>query len=958
VTRYYYCCGQLLQRARTSVAYPVVSLSEAARETGRACASLVQAADGERRACFYQCSHDGIGAVEVIPPTGNTVDALAMEGLLGSLGVQAPFSLEIAADDSGRCFILRARDGVLGHLCSQMETVYEQVEFRPLTEEDDPARRLRVEGVIEQYERDEQRRVAMGKLHLRRFEALPLRTYRDGEFRDADPILAVLGGFGRLAEGEQLLSQLLVQPAPDDWADGFQSLTRPPDMRIKTESPLGFGGGLLLAGSIGVGLAAFLRLLTWMVAGKWLAAGLLGLGLLPPGYVAYRAYRAFGRDRLHAEPGQVARKIYLPGYRFQLRLAVSAPTHVQARRRLQQLAAAYRHFNAGAGNALVLEETVFDPYDLDTGWNDRARLPGRRRDIINVAEAASLWHLPWGDEAQLVSRTLTASFLPLPDEVAEGVLVGTSTHQGRTVSVHLPWSAVERNKLFVARTRKGKTTLMLILAQADCRLSSPVPTSRAMIGRSGQKAVVFIDPHGDAAKHFVGTLPRHRVGDTVYLDFSDRTRVPAWNLLDTRMGFSPELITQSILRASKRIWHEFWGPRMQDVFEHVVRSLVHANRKRDRHEQYTILDVQAALILDDFQLTIREQVTDDPELMIWWYGYFDKLPFNFRVQIINPVLTKIQDFCADPTIRRIVSQPASTVDVLKLLSQGGILAVNLPGGTIGMETAAFLGSLLLSYLEAVIKKNEELPPGRRPRLSCYIDECAEIPFTYQKLLAALVKLGASFNLTTQSLAQLEAIEPGLPDATLANIDTLAVFQTSGRDARQLVWELADERVEPNHIVNLPERTCYLKTQRDGKPLQVMTVDLLDMPEADEETARLVQQGRQRYTIGAMEAEQRYRRRVQQMYAMDLEAFQRKLSHWQEVARRAREEKERREQEAAWRGAPETAVVVTPPQEPEGASQLSFFGAGAPVHTPLPEDLEKQSELPATKRHTRTRKGGD
>ena len=82
----------------------------------------------------------------------------------------------------------------------------------------------------------------MGCLHLRRFEALPLRTYRDGDFQQADPILAVLGGFGRVAEGEILLSQLVLKPASDDWADGFQSLTRPPDVRVKTESPLGWAG--------------------------------------------------------------------------------------------------------------------------------------------------------------------------------------------------------------------------------------------------------------------------------------------------------------------------------------------------------------------------------------------------------------------------------------------------------------------------------------------------------------------------------------------------------------------------------------------------------------------------------------------------------------------------------------------------------------------------------------------
>ena len=61
---------------------------------------------------------------------------------------------------------------------------------------------------------------------------------------------------------------------------------------------------------------------------------------IPLVYLAYRAYRAFGRDRLHADPQQVGRKIFLPAYQFQLRLVAEADTQQQAQRRLSQLAAA------------------------------------------------------------------------------------------------------------------------------------------------------------------------------------------------------------------------------------------------------------------------------------------------------------------------------------------------------------------------------------------------------------------------------------------------------------------------------------------------------------------------------------------------------------------------------------------------------------------------------------------
>jgi hypothetical protein len=949
-TRSYYCCSRWLERVSTDDSWPVVTVSGAARAAQRSLETLFWPDIVRQKVAntLYQGDGESVVAVEVIPPAGNTVDALAMEGLLSSLGLQAPFALEIAGSVNGRRFFVRARRRVLTYLCSQLEHVYGQVRFRELAEDDDPARLLHLTRRTERSEQDGMGEMAMGLLHLRRLEALPLRTYRDGDFREADPILTVLGGFGRVADGELLLSQLVLRPAPDDWADGFQPLTRPPDVRIKTESPLGLGGGILMAAGIGLGLAALLRLVTWAVAGKWLPVTLLGLGLLPLGFLAFRAYRFFERDRLHADAGQVMRKIFLPGYRFQLRLAVEAPTQEQARHRLLQLAAAYRQFNTGAGNALTLDEVPFDPCDLEDGWSGGFRLPGSSQDIINAAEAASLWHLPWGDGAQLVPRALSLQLLPLPEDVGDGVPIGTSSHHGRTISVCLPPSAVERNKLLVARTRRGKTTLMLHLAQAACQAWS------GQGRRDRQRTVVFIDPHGDAVKRLVGMVPHDRLADVVYLDLGDEARVPGWNLLDTQMGFSPELLVESFVHAGRRIWTDFWGPRMEDVLRHVVWSLVKANQKRSSERQYTVLDIQAALILDRFQFSLREQVTDDPDLMIWWYGYYDKLHKRQRLEIVNPVLNKIQRFSSSPTVRRVISRPASTINLLDLVDRGGILLVNLPGGIIGLDNAGFLGTLLLSYLEAGIRSSQSLPPDQRPRVTCFIDECGSIPFPYQTLLAELVKMGADFTLVTQSLAQLEAIEEGLLDTTLANIDTLAVFQTSGRDARELVCELGDRRVEADHIVNLPDHTCLLKTQRDGTPLPVMRVDLMDAPRGDEETADAIRQLNDRYAIDAAEADRLHRWRVRRVYGMDIRGFERKIAQWRKGARRAREEEERRGGARPAESAP-VGSGSEPAEIGGSAWQPPLFSTGPLTGPRMPEEMEKLRPRKHT-RSRRTRKG--
>jgi hypothetical protein len=411
------------------------------------------------------------------------------------------------------------------------------------------------------------------------------------------------------------------------------------------------------------------------------------------------------------------------------------------------------------------------------------------------------------------------------------------------------------------------------------------------------------------------------------------------------MGLSPELLVDSFIYAGRRIWTDYWGPRMEDVLRHVVWTLVRANQARKRGEQYTVLDVQAALILQQFQYGLREQVAGDPELTMWWCGYYDKLHQRQRLEVINPVLTKIQRFAASPTVRRVVSQPGSTISFLDLIAGGGILLVDLPAGIIGQDNTGFLGSLLLSYLEAAIRTNQGLPYGRRPRATCFIDECSAIPFTYQRLLAELVKMGADFTLVAQSLAQLEAIEPGLLDTTLANIDTLAVFQTSGRDARELVWELGDEGVQAHHIVNLPDHVCFLKTQRDGKPLPVMRVDLDDAPEGDADTARAIQERAHRYTVDAAGAEQRYRAHIREAYKMDMEAFQERVNHFREVSEKARKEQEVKEGKAR----AEKAIDDLRAEAEGETSHTSRLSVGGPASAPLPEELERPQK------HTRSRR---
>src|SRR5205814_7464161 len=157
-----------------------------------------------------------------------------------------------------------------------------------------------------------------------------------------------------------------------------------------------------------------------------------------------------------------------------------------------------------------------------------ALLPPRRAlPILNTRELAGLWHLPQaGADVPLVERTAARQRLPLPARVAAGCPIGAAVHQGRRIPVALPDDLLGRHLLLVAKTRRGKSSLLLRLA-------------RHLMGRPG--ALVLVDPHRDLAEAALGCVPPARREDVVYLDLGDARRAVGLNLIDVGLGWDRDV---------------------------------------------------------------------------------------------------------------------------------------------------------------------------------------------------------------------------------------------------------------------------------------------------------------------------------------------------------------------------------------------------------------------------------
>ncbi|MDE3078033.1 MAG: hypothetical protein KGJ86_21630, partial [Chloroflexota bacterium] len=398
--------------------------------------------------------------LELVVPGRNESGISAAEGLLGALALQLPFALEIAGNHLSPWFSMRTTgESMTRQLKRQLGARYTQVRWREVPAEDQPEADPALLRDGEQ--------MAASVLDLCGPEYLPLRTWTDRDLGDdargqsGDPLLAVLAAVREVPPGWRALAQLLLLPAPADWSGKHRG--RLQEARRSRDGEVYDTNLMPVYLSI---IGAFDLVLAWLGIG-WYAGQdylqLAGAGASVAGSApaALAVMRHFAPDP-PADPELVRQKITLPGFRAQLRLAVYAPAEAakeDLQQELQQLVGAYGHFNLAIANGLTAR-TVRGPIDL------RRLEPTGTPKVLNIRELAGLWHLPHGcADVPLLERTTYRRILPRPNQVSSGCRIGASEHQDVRIPVHLPHYVLDHHFLIAAKTRHGKSSLLLRLAE-------------------------------------------------------------------------------------------------------------------------------------------------------------------------------------------------------------------------------------------------------------------------------------------------------------------------------------------------------------------------------------------------------------------------------------------------------------------------------------------------------------
>jgi len=347
----------------------------------------------------------------------------------------------------------------------------------------------------------------------------------------------------------------------------------------------------------------------------------------------------------------------------------------------------------------------------------------------------------------------------------------------------------------VGRTGMGKSTLMKAMMLSDSAFG---------------EGFALLDPHGDLAESVAGQIPAERSSDLIFFDPSVPSARLGLNILQGA-GTQQHLVVSGVISVFKKIWNEYWGPRMEHIFRHALWALV-------GNPEATLADVPRLLLDRDYRAQIVRSIAD-PILRDFWANEFRRYASGYGSDSLSPILNKIGQFLSNPDVRGVISQKESSFDVREIMDEGKILIANLPKGKLGEDGSALLGALLVTKFELASLSRAEQSQELRRDFFLYVDEFPTIATeSFAGLLSESRKYGLSLILAMQYVDQ---VEENLRNALLENIGTLIAFRVGPASARYLASQFSPA-FEKEDLMNLGRYKMILKLLIDGHPSRPFT----------------------------------------------------------------------------------------------------------------------------------------
>jgi len=451
--------------------------------------------------------------------------------------------------------------------------------------------------------------------------------------------------------------------------------------------------------------------------------------------------------------------------------------------------------------------------------------------LLNSEELATVWHLPninvktpaifWVKSRKLEAPT----HLPTDkDKKDTPTILGETNFRNRKDIFGIKPTDRRRHVYVIGKTGMGKSTLLENMIFSDIQAS---------------KGVGVIDPHGDLAEAVLSFIPPSRTNDVVLIDPSDAKYAVSFNMLENVDPALRSIVCSGLVGIFKKIYADSWGPRLEHILRNTLLTLL-------EYPGTSMLGITRLLQDPAYRKKVVKKVTD-PIVKSFWVDEFEKMQPRFQTEAIAPIQNKVGQFLSSSTIRNIVGQNKSTIDLRFAMDKGKIVIVNLSKGKIGEDNSSLLGAMFITKFQLDAMSRANIPSDQRRDFYLYVDEFQNFATdSFATILSEARKYKLNLTMANQYIAQMP---DEVRNAVFGNVGSILSFQVGYDDAEYISKQYGEE-VLPNDLVSLDKYTAYTRILIDGMPTKTFSLRTLPPPVFNKDVDQInkvIKVSRERYS---------------------------------------------------------------------------------------------------------------
>lgn len=536
------------------------------------------------------------------------------------------------------------------------------------------------------------------------------------------------------------------------------------------------------------------------------------------------------------------------GFETRIRIVVAAKDNNRADLVYNQIKSAFAQFSDLSLNGFkwrkdkninrLITNFIFRFFD-DSVFNYERLFPKQRgyRLILNSEELASIYHFP----SVLVTTpgidwAATKSSVAPVNLPTEGTLFATTNFRGKDQPVMMTDADKLRHVYIIGQTGTGKSNVMKNMIIDDIKKGN---------------GVCFIDPHGDGADDIIAHIPKERAEDVIIFDAADTDRPMGLNLFEAKSVEQQDFVIQEAITMLYRLYDPghtgIMGPRFEHWFRNAALALM-ADPAGG-----TFIEVPR-IFTDEKYLADKLKYVTDPIVKNFWINEMGQTAEFHKSEVLGWFVGKFGAFMTNTTMRNILGQVQSSLNLREVMDNKKILIVNLSKGAIGELNMQLLGMIFISKIQMAAMSRGDIPESNRVPFYLYIDEFQNFATdNISQIFSESRKYKLSLLVANQFIGQLR---DDIKLAVFGNVGTIISFRVGAEDGEFVAKQFEPEFTVAD-IINQENYHAIIKMIINGLPSRPFTIiglppqpgEPLEVSKAVKELSRL-NYGRPRDVVDA------------------------------------------------------------------------------------------------------------